>query len=133
MENQDISALLEEKGLHLVPQQQAAVQTLDGPVLLLAVPGAGKTTVMVARIANLIHSGRAAPGEILTLTFSRASAADMAERYRRLFGGLGGEEPVFSTIHAQCYRILRYYCRMTGGQLPQLLEPGEKSRILRQL
>lgn len=132
-QNQDIFSYLAQKGLQLVPQQQAAVQTLDGPVLLLAVPGAGKTTVMVARIANLIRSGRAAPSEILTLTFSRASAADMAERYRRLFGELGGEEPAFCTIHSLCYRILRHYCRMTGGQLPELLEPGEKSRILRQL
>ena len=64
--------LKETANVSLTPQQLQAAQTIEGPVLLLAVPGAGKTTVMVARIANMIFHHQIDPGAILTITFSKA-------------------------------------------------------------
>lgn len=126
-----------EFNIQLHEQQKEALDAVQGPVLLLAVPGAGKTTVMVARIAHMIANCGIAPENILTITFSKASAADMRLRYEKLFAQLGWTTPQFSTIHAFCYRVLRSYCRMTGGQLPELLEnkSGNESRsaILREI
>lgn len=123
--------------IELHPQQREALDAVSGPVLLLAVPGAGKTTVMVARIAHMIANCQIPPEQILTITFSKAGAADMQRRYETLFGSLGWAVPQFSTIHAFCYRVLRSYCRITGGQIPELLEnrSGQQSRtaILREL
>ena len=124
-------------GIKLHKQQKEALDAVSGPVLLLAVPGAGKTTVMVARIAHMIANCGISPEEILTITFSKAGAADMKQRYEHLFGPLGWAIPQFSTIHSFCYRVLRSYCRLTGGQLPELLESLSgaegRSAILRDL
>ena len=124
-------------GIKLHKQQKEALDAVSGPVLLLAVPGAGKTTVMVARIAHMIANCGIAPEEILTITFSKAGAADMKQRYEHLFCSFGWTVPQFSTIHSFCYRVLRSYCRLTGGQLPELLEnlsgTDGRSAILRDL
>lgn len=124
-------------GIKLHKQQKEALDAVSGPVLLLAVPGAGKTTVMVARIAHMIVNCGIAPEEILTITFSKAGAADMKQRYEHLFSPFGWAVPQFSTIHSFCYRVLRSYCRLTGGQLPELLEnlsgAEGRSAILRDL
>lgn len=128
--------LAQEQGIVLQPQQVEAVEAPRGPILLLAVPGAGKTTVLSARIAQLIHVCGLDPQEILTITFSWAGAQDMRRRYEKLFGPLGGPLPSFSTIHSFCYSVLRAYCRLSGGQLPQLLEgengPG-RTPLLREI
>ena len=84
-EQQIFDYLQQKFGIRFTEQQQAAVQTIDGPVLLLAVPGAGKTTVMVARIANMIFCHGIDPSAILTITFSKAGAQDMRRRYEGLF------------------------------------------------
>ena len=124
-------------GIKLHKQQKEALDAVSGPVLLLAVPGAGKTTVMVARIAHMIANCGIAPEEILTITFSKAGAADMKQRYEHLFSPFSWTVPQFSTIHSFCYRVLRSYCRLTGGQLPELLEnlsgAEGRSAILRDL
>lgn len=129
--------LYQNYGIKLHKQQKEALDAVSGPVLLLAVPGAGKTTVMVARIAHMIANCGIAPEEILTITFSKAGAADMKQRYEHLFSPFGWTVPQFSTIHSFCYRVLRSYCRLTGGQLPELLEnlsgAEGRSAILRDL
>lgn len=129
--------LYQNYGIKLHKQQKEALDAVSGPVLLLAVPGAGKTTVMVARIAHMIANCGIAPEEILTITFSKAGAADMKQRYEHLFSPFSWTVPQFSTIHSFCYRVLRSYCRLTGGQLPELLEnlsgAEGRSAILRDL
>ncbi len=128
--------LKEQFHISLQEQQKEALDAVSGPVLLLAVPGAGKTTVMVARIAHMIANCGIPPEQILTITFSRASAADMENRYQRLFGPLGWATPQFSTIHSFCYKVLRSYVRLSGGQLPELLEGSadyNRSAILRDI
>ena len=129
--------LKETANVSLTPQQLQAAQTIEGPVLLLAVPGAGKTTVMVARIANMIFHHQIDPGAILTITFSKAGAVDMRRRYEALFSSLSEkyhrEIPSFSTIHAFCYRVLGSYCKLTGGTAPSLIESRDRTLILREL
>ena len=70
----------------LNPQQEAAVQAAQGPVLLLAVPGSGKTTVLIHRLGYLIFCLGVAPEQILTVTYTVAATRDMAARFARTFG-----------------------------------------------
>ncbi len=133
MQNPILEYLKNTFEINLTQQQCHAVQTIDGPVLLLAVPGAGKTTVMVTRIANMIYCHHIPPESILTITFSKAGAVDMKKRYHTLFSPLGGNEPIFCTIHSFCYQVVGSYCRLTGGTAPRLIEPRERSVALREI
>lgn len=103
-----------EHDIRLTKQQQLAVNTIDGPVLLLAVPGSGKTTVLVARLGFMIYEKRIDPGSILTLTYTVAATRDMAERFESLFGDEYGKRLEFRTINGICARIINYYGHMIG-------------------
>ena len=96
----DIAAYLQShKDITLSEAQRAAV-THPGGLLLLAVPGAGKTTVVAARIAHLLLNKGISASALRTLTFSREGARDMERRFNGLFGELVPKSPAFSTIHA---------------------------------
>ncbi|MFA7410824.1 MAG: ATP-dependent helicase [Tissierellaceae bacterium] len=95
--------------MDLSKEQQVALQHLDGPALILAVPGAGKTTVLIHRTVNLIRNHNVSPERILSITFSRASARDMMERFNRYFPGISSIPIKFSTIHSFCYNLIREY------------------------
>ncbi|GAA6513912.1 ATP-dependent helicase [Merdimmobilis hominis] len=132
----DIPAyLLDRRGIPLDPQQTAALLATQGPALLLAVPGGGKTTVLVSRVAHLVLNEGVAPQNILILTFNRESAKDMAARFQALFGELISQTPRFSTIHSFCYTVLKQYASLRGQPMPSLLEsePGGKARVLREI
>lgn len=129
--------LKKEHNIEFNIQQKEAIAKTNGNTLLLAVAGSGKTTVMVTRIAKLIHSLNVPASSILTLTFSVSSARDMKKKYLSLFGNLGGEIPSFSTIHSFCYSVLKRYTNLKGSVMPTLLNSSKgklsQAFILRQI
>lgn len=132
-----IKLLYEKHNINLNEQQQKAVINIEGPILLLAVPGGGKTTVIVSRCANMVINHGIKPENILTLTFSKASSLDMKSRFQKVFGSKVEGELHFSTIHSFCYTVLRTYNQKMRLVFPTIIEgekaPITKSQILRQL
>lgn len=119
--------------------QKQAIEHTDGPILLLASPGSGKTTTIIARIGYLISCHNVMPKRILAVSFSRASARDMEQRYKKLFPQLNIVQ--FSTIHSLAFRITTHWLRNIGRKF-EVIEGSQeegsesnlsKSMILRQL
>lgn len=100
--------------LHLTEQQKQAIRTVDGPVLLLAVPGSGKTTVLVTRIGYMILIRNIPPERILTLTYTVAATRDMKARFTTLFGEDLAERLQFRTINGISSVIIHYFGRLIG-------------------
>lgn len=95
-------------------QQKEAVQSVEGPVLLLAVPGSGKTTVLVTRLGYMIYAKGIAPEKILTVTYTVAATEDMAARFASMFGTDMADRLTFKTINGICAGIIHTYGRKTG-------------------
>ncbi len=122
--------------MELNKYQKKAVSHINGPALVLAVPGAGKTTVLIHRTNNLIENHNINPDSIISITFSRASANDMKKRYNTTFPNFQSTAIKFSTIHSFSYTILREYAYRKNIKYT-LLEgkntPINKNALLRKI
>lgn len=107
MSDADFDKFIQCYPIKLNEQQREAAATVDGNVLLLAVPGSGKTTVLIARLGYMLLAKNIRPENILTVTFTRAAAGDMRARYKRFFGVDAPEKLRMGTINSFCWYILR--------------------------
>ena len=111
--------------IQLNQQQESAVQSVEGPVLLLAVPGSGKTTVLVTRLGYMVYCKGIAPERILTVTYTVAATKDMAARFACCFGAEMAERLEFRTINGICARVIQY-CSWKSGRTAFSLLTDEK-------
>ncbi|SCG82219.1 DNA helicase II / ATP-dependent DNA helicase PcrA [Proteiniborus sp. DW1] len=122
--------------INLNEQQKLAVLHKDGPAIVLAVPGAGKTTVLISRTAHMIMNYNIKPENILSITFSKAAARDMKDRFSSIFGNNIGSRTIFSTIHSFAYSILRDYANLTKTYYSLIegdMSSANKATILRDI
>ena len=112
---------IDKYGSQLNTQQVEAVRATEGPVLLLAVPGSGKTTVLVNRLGYMLYVKGIDPSNILTLTYTVAATRDMAERFTALFGEDVSDRLEFRTINGICAKIIAHYGRLIGKSSFELI------------
>ena len=118
----------------LNPAQRAAVEALDGPVLMLAGAGTGKTKALTSRIVHLMTTGRARQNEILAVTFTNKAAREMKERVGRLLGHAAEGMPWLGTFHAISVKLLRRHAELVGLKSNfTILDTDDQVRLLKQL
>lgn len=118
----------------LNPTQMEAALALDGPVLVLAGAGTGKTRVLTTRLAHLVQSGRAFPSQILAVTFTNKAATEMKERISKLLGGAPVEGWALGTFHALAARMLRRHAELVGLTSSfTILDQDDALRLVKQL
>ncbi len=118
----------------LNPPQREAVLTTEGPVLMLAGAGTGKTAALTARLAHLLYTRKAWPSEILSVTFTNKAAREMRERVGRLVGDTVEGMPWLGTFHAIGARMLRRHAELVGLQSNfTILDTDDQLRLLKQL
>src|SRR6187399_3324923 len=118
----------------LNPEQREAVETLDGPVLVLAGAGTGKTRVLTTRIAHILATGRARPSEILSVTFTNKAAREMKTRVGLYVGQIVEGMPWLGTFHSIGVKILRRHAELVGLKPDfTILDTDDQIRLLKQL
>lgn len=118
----------------LNPAQREAVEKLDGPVLMLAGAGTGKTKALTSRIVHLLNTGRARPNEILSVTFTNKAAREMKHRVERLLGQSVEGMPWLGTFHSICVKLLRRHAELVGLKSNfTILDTDDQVRLLKQL
>ncbi len=118
----------------LNPEQCRAVETLDGPVLVLAGAGTGKTRVLTTRIAHILATGRAYPSQILAVTFTNKAAREMKERIGAFAGGAVEGMPWLGTFHAIGVKILRRHAELAGLKSGfTILDTDDQIRLIKQV
>ncbi|ARM13126.1 MULTISPECIES: ATP-dependent helicase [Rhizobium] len=118
----------------LNPEQTEAVETLEGPVLVLAGAGTGKTRVLTTRIAHILNTGRAFPSQILAVTFTNKAAREMKERIALLVGGAVEGMPWLGTFHSIGVKLLRRHAELVGLSSDfTILDTDDVVRLIKQL
>ena len=118
----------------LNPAQREAVEALQGPVLMLAGAGTGKTKALTTRIAHLLNTGAARPNEILAVTFTNKAAREMKSRVARLLGQTIEGMPWLGTFHSVCVKLLRRHAELVGLKTNfTILDTDDQLRLLKQL
>lgn len=115
-------------------EQRLAVETLDGPLLVLAGAGTGKTRVLTTRLAHILNTHRAFPSQILAVTFTNKAAQEMKERVSAIGGGQSVEGWWLGTFHSLAARMLRRHAERVGlGSNFTILDPDDQARLLKPL
>jgi DNA helicase-2/ATP-dependent DNA helicase PcrA len=118
----------------LNPQQREAVETTEGPVLVLAGAGTGKTRVLTTRLAHILNLGRAKPWELLVVTFTNKAAREMRERITHLIGPSAEGLRWLGTFHSVAAQILRRHAELVGLKSTfTILDTDDQERLLKQL
>jgi DNA helicase-2/ATP-dependent DNA helicase PcrA len=118
----------------LNPAQRAAVEAVEGPVLMLAGAGTGKTKALTTRIAHLLNTGTARPNEILAVTFTNKAAREMKNRVANLLGQAIEGMPWLGTFHSVCVKLLRRHAELVGLKTNfTILDTDDQVRLLKQL
>ena len=118
----------------LNPEQRLAVETLDGPVLVLAGAGTGKTRVLTTRIAHILNLGRARPSDILAVTFTNKAAREMKHRVGTMVGQIVEGMPWLGTFHSIGVKILRRHAELVGLKPDfSILDTDDQIRLLEQI
>ena len=118
----------------LNPEQRAAVEALDGPVLVLAGAGTGKTRVLTTRIAHILATGRAWPSQVLAVTFTNKAAREMKDRIGHLVGGAVEGMPWLGTFHSIGVKILRRHAELVGLKHGfTILDTDDQIRLIKQI
>ena len=131
-QDKQYESFCEKNHVSLNKQQERAVLSVDGAVLLLAVPGSGKTTVLVDRIGHMILNRHIDPKSILAVTYGKDAALEMRKRFSVKFGGRIGEQVDFRTINSVSLEIYQEYCRDNHLQPRQQLKKDDRRKILRE-
>ena len=118
----------------LNPAQRAAVKALDGPVLMLAGAGTGKTKALTSRVVHLLSTGRARPNEILSVTFTNKAAREMKNRVGLLLGQTVEGMPWMGTFHSICVKLLRRHAELVGLKSNfTILDTDDQIRLIKQV
>jgi len=118
----------------LNPEQRLAVETTEGPLLVLAGAGTGKTRVLTTRLAHILATGKAWPGQILCVTFTNKAAREMKDRIGRLIGGVVEGMAWLGTFHAIGVKILRRHAELAGLKSGfSILDDDDQVRLLKQI
>src|SRR5947207_12285000 len=118
----------------LNPEQRLAVETLEGPVLVLAGAGTGKTRVLTTRVAHILSLGRARPSEILAVTFTNKAAREMKQRVGAMVRQIVEGMPWLGTFHSIGVKILRRHAELVGLKPDfTILDVDDQIRLLKQL
>ncbi|SFN58589.1 ATP-dependent DNA helicase, Rep family [Roseovarius lutimaris] len=118
----------------LNPEQRKAVETIEGPVLMLAGAGTGKTKALTTRIVHMLNSGKARPNEILAVTFTNKAAREMKNRVGQMLGQPAEGMPWLGTFHSICVKLLRRHAELVGLKSSfTILDSDDQLRLLKQL
>ena len=115
-------------------EQRAAVEAIEGPVLVLAGAGTGKTRVLTTRLAHILATGKARPWQLLAVTFTNKAAREMRSRIAQIIGGAAEDLRWLGTFHSIAAQILRRHAELVGLQSSYtIIDPDDQERLIRQL
>ena len=129
-ENKQYEAFCRRYSISLNKQQERAVQAVEGANLLLAVPGSGKTTVLVTRLGHMVINKGIDPRSILAITYNKKACEEMEERFHRTFGINTGTSISFLTINALSLSVYRRFCKKSNREERVLIEDKDRKEII---